>query len=201
MEEEELNPELVAKAILGFQEELGSGTQETIGTFARLQDRLAEGLADGERHLAATLGERGDAEPRIVALRHLAESAAAVSRALTEFDLDHRETPRVRTDQVLVYGRVQDRDGKPAAGVSVGVSGRATAGEFVGRERTDDQGRFRILFDAAHLDRLGEGGLLTVADKRGKGLLEVETSLGNEGRTAHYFDVVLPPARGGAKRA
>jgi hypothetical protein len=189
---------------------LGQASAAVASQLERSADLLQRRAASLEA-AAARLedGLRPD-HPEVAGLRRAATTTTALAAAVDQARIRREQLPAPAADTWLVFGRVLQADGEPAAGLPVRAFGHTDAGEpqvVLKAATTDEDGDFALPYREADLPdprpdpfpklfiRVEDGGKAVLA--------ESPDPLAFELGRAEYVQLVLPEPRrraGAAKR-
>jgi hypothetical protein len=195
MSDQEFTPDDVRAVRAALDAFIDGSTRAAVpmmGSFAELQEKRAAHLSDAGARLEERLGED---HPRVMDLRQSFLAADGLRRSLRETAARDSRIPRLEALQWMVLGRVLDRAGEPATGMTVRVFDRDRQyDDLLGVTTTDEYGDFAVVYHERDFAEPGEDLpelYVMVEDREGNQVYSSRDGLRFEAGRAEYFQIIL----------
>ena len=205
MKKESLTGKEIVQKIEDYVDANTDGRTTALKGFAERMGKRAKRLKKAEERIKEELG---DDHPEVIHLQGAAKRAEAARLQIGKTVARAEKIPKQKEYEWMVFGRVLDARGRPAAGLTVQVYDRDQKyDDLLGKATTDEDGDFQILYHEKAFagkgedsgkesgDKSGDKSLelyLMVLSKKGKTLFSSERELRYKTGRAEYFEVVLP---------
>ncbi len=199
--ETEFAPADIANAVQELLGKLSADRATELGRFAEIHQQRAARLAGAAARLQKALGE---ADPRVVALRQAGAASEQLYASANAEAAREARRPKAGPHEWVVFGRVLDAAGQPAAGLVVRVFDRDRKyDDLLGETTTDEHGDFAAVYHERDFLEAGEGLpelYVQVEDARGRPLYSSRDQLRYNAGRLEYFEIALPSVATGAPR-
>jgi hypothetical protein len=175
-----------------FTAQASRSSAPALNVFAQLQQKRAQRLEAAAGSLEKVLGAD---HPQVVVLKQAVVSADEFN-AYYKAQADRVEKrPKLHQNEWMVYGRVIDAAGKPAAGLTVRVFDRdRKLDDLLGITETDESGDFFVVYHARDFFEVGENApelYVMVEDENGKSLFSSRDNVRPQAGQSEYFTIQL----------
>jgi 5-hydroxyisourate hydrolase-like protein (transthyretin family) len=190
-------------AMENFTAQASRSSAPALNVFAQLQQKRAQRIETATGSLENVLGVK---HPQVAVLKKNAVSAGEFKAQFTVQAERVEKRPKLRANEWMVYGRVIDAAGKPAAGLTVRVFDRdRKLDDLLGDTETDETGDFFSVYHARDFYEKGENApelYIMVEDAAGNELFSSRENVRPLAGQSEYFVIQLGKAttRSAAKK-
>ncbi len=201
----EINKSLTAKLVDGdvneaeaktalenFTAQASRSSAPALNLFAQLQQKRAQRMDAAATSLEKILGAK---HPQVAILKQKTASAVEFNAQFKAQAERVDKRPRLRANEWMVYGRLLDAAGKPAAGLTVRVFDLdRKLDDLLGEAETDENGDFAVVYHARDFFEPGENApelYVMVLDASGKTLFSSRQNVRPQAGQAEYFSIQL----------
>jgi 5-hydroxyisourate hydrolase-like protein (transthyretin family) len=185
-----------AKAAMeNFTAQASRSSAPALNVFAQLQQKRAQRLEAAASSLEKVLGAK---HPQVAVLK---QNSASAGEFKTQFNIQAERVekrPKLRANEWMVYGRVFDSAGKPAAGLTVRVFDQDRKfDDLLGETETDETGDFFTVYHARDFIEKGENApelYIRVEDAAGNKLFSSRENVRPQAGQSEYFVIQLGKA-------
>ena len=182
-----------AKAAMeNFTAQASRSSAPALNVFAQLQQKRAQRIEAAAGSLENVLGNK---HPQVAVLKKNAVSAGEFKAQFNVQAERVEKRPKLRANEWMVYGRVIDAAGKPAAGLTVRVFDKdRKLDDLLGDTETDENGDFHSVYHARDFYEKGENApelYVLVEDAAGNELFSSREKVRPEAGQSEYFVIQL----------
>jgi hypothetical protein len=175
-----------------FTAQTSRSSAPALNVFAQLQQKRAQRLEAAAGSLETVLGAD---HPQVLVLKQNAVSAGDFNSYYTAQAARVEKRPKLHENEWMVYGRVIDAAGNPAAGLTVRVFDRdRKLDDLLGITETDESGDFYVVYHTRDFFEVGENApelYLMVEDESGKTLFSSRDNVRPQAGQSEYFIIQL----------
>jgi hypothetical protein len=175
-----------------FTAQASRSSAPALNIFAQLQQKRAQRLESAAGSLEKVLGTD---HPQVAVLKQSAVSAGDFNTYYKAQAQRVEKRPKLRENEWMVYGRVIDATGQPAAGLTVRVFDKdRKLDDLLGITETEESGDFSVVYHARDFFEVGENApelYLMVEDASGKVLFTSRDSVRPQAGKSEYFTIQL----------
>jgi hypothetical protein len=179
-------------AMENFTAQASRSSAPALNVFAQLQQKRAQRIEAAAGSLEKVLGAE---HPQVEVLKQNAVSAGEFKTQFTVQSERVEKRPKLHANEWMVYGRVFDAAGKPAAGLTVRVFDRDRKfDDLLGETETDETGDFFTVYHARDFYEKGENApelYVMVEDAAGNELFSSRENVRPEAGQSEYFVIQL----------
>jgi len=179
-------------AMENFTAQASRSSAPALNVFAQLQQKRAQRLEAAAGSLEKVLGAE---HPQVAVLK---QNSASAGEFKAQFNVQAERVekrPKLRANEWMVYGRVFDAAGKPAAGLTVRVFDKdRKLDDLLGETETDEHGDFHSVYHARDFYEKGENApelYVMVEDAAGNELFSSRENVRPEAGQSEYFVIQL----------
>jgi hypothetical protein len=181
---------------------LGRASGAIAPELARSADLLNQRAARLEAAADRLEAGLGAGDPEVTGLRRAASATATLAAAAGQARARREKLSTPTAETWVVFGRVLQADGGPAAGLQVRAVGHAEDHQVaLDPTQTDDDGDFALVYRDADLAEPRPDLSVQVEDAKGKLLAASPDQLRFQLGQAEYVQLVLPVSRRGGRAA
>jgi 5-hydroxyisourate hydrolase-like protein (transthyretin family) len=179
-------------AMENFTAQASRSSAPALNVFAQLQQKRAQRIEAATGSLEKVLGAE---HPQVAVLKQNSASAGEFKAQFNTQAERVEKRPKLRTNEWMVYGRVFDAAGKPAAGLTVRVFDRdRKLDDLLGETETDETGDFFTVYHARDFYEKGENApelYVMVNDAAGSELFSSRENVRPLAGQSEYFVIQL----------
>lgn len=179
-------------AMENFTAQASRSSAPALNVFAQLQQKRAQRIEAATGSLEKVLGAE---HPQVAVLK---QNAVSAGEFMTQFNVQAERVekrPKLRSNEWMVYGRVFDAAGKPAAGLTVRVFDQdRKLDDLLGETETDENGDFHSVYHARDFYEKGENApelYIMVEDAAGNELFSSRENVRPQAGQSEYFVIQL----------
>jgi hypothetical protein len=175
-----------------FTAQASRSSAPALNVFAQLQQKRAQRFEAAAGSLEKVLGAD---HPQVVVLKQSAVSAGDFNTYYKAQAQRVEKRPKLHENEWIVYGRVIDAAGMPAAGLTVRVFDRdRKLDDLLGITETDESGDFFVVYHARDFFEVGENApelYVMVEDENGNSLFSSKDNVRPQAGQSEYFTIQL----------